>query len=540
MSELQKETHMHIPKRLSSLVLFTFVVVFTVSTCWAESKPSGRVDAIDPDHQNVLGLVGRGLQDRHVGLGSVETGTNDLLSNYEEFRAHLLVYRARFRFHLEGTSIIVTMENLESPGKGTWTRSLIPADGAEAKLIAQVVDQLNAAKQRLVNSSDRAGSKPGLDFADSHYGSVADGATGHNSPKTLVFDPVPVRCAEGVCPVRRDGLWGFIDYNGNVVLDFQFHSDDVPYFSDGVGLVRSADSNNRMLPGHVYIDKKGKVLFDGRIFQSARPFVNGFAIVEIAEKKRNGWNTVTVVLDHQGQVVPIGGVSQNADFHDGLIAARGEAPGNGKAGFRDSKGHWAIPPLYQEVQAFSDGAAWVEQITVGGIPKWGAIDTKGQAVVPFEFSRAPEPYSEGLAVVFCSHDTKGYVNKAGALVLPCQYQQAYPFLHGRALVVDRAGRRLLIDERGQIAFEGNRLGLIPAGVSSITRQDDGRFQFVEAYTGSLDETWSTRIQPKFTGIGLFPVDQDPRGVAWASAPTGQQGFINRRGEFVVIQQQSKF
>jgi hypothetical protein len=513
MGKLQEQTHMHILKRLFWLVLFALVVVSTVSTGWAESKPSGRVDGIDPDHQNVLALVGRVLQDCHVGLGSVETSTNDLLSNYEEFRAHLLVYRARFRFHLEGTSIIVTMENLESPGKGSWTRSLIPADGAEAKLIVQVVDQLNAAKQQPVSSSDRSDSSSGLDIADSQHRPVADVATGHNSPKTLVFDLVPVRCAEGVCPVRRDGLWGFIDYDGNVVLDFQFHSDDVPYFSDGVYLVRASDSSNRMLPGYVYIDKKGKVLFGVKVFQSARPFVNGFAIVEVAEKSRTGWNTVTAVLDHQGQLAPVNGLSQNADFHDGLIATRGEASGNGKAGFRDSKGHWAIPPLYENVQTFSDGAAWVEQSTVGGVPKWGAINTKGQVVVPFEFSRVPEPFSEGLAVAFCSDDTKGYVNKSGALILPCQYQQAYPFLHGRAFVVDRAGRRLLIDERGQTAFDGNCLGLIPAGVSSITRQEDGRFQFVEAYTGSLDETWSTRIPPKFTGIGLFPVDQDPNDLA---------------------------
>lgn len=142
-------------------------------------------------------------------------------------------------------------------------------------------------------------------------------------------------------------------------------------------------------------------------------------------------------------------------------------------------------------------------------------------------------------MVFCSDDTKGYVNKSGVLILPCQYQQASPFLHGRAFVVDRTGRRLLIDDRGQIAFDGDRLGLIPAAVSSITRQVDGRFQFVQAYIGSLDETWSTRIQPKFTDIGIFPVDQDPNDLAWASAPTGQQGFINRRGKFVVLQQQSK-
>jgi hypothetical protein len=45
-------------------------------------------------------------------------------------------------------------------------------------------------------------------------------------------------------------------------------------------------------------------------------------------------------------------------------------------------------------------------------------------------------------------------------------------------------------------------------------------------------------------VGLFPADEDRKGLAWASlvGKSGQisQGFINHRGEFILMQEQSTF
>jgi len=99
---------------LVSIALFIFL---SFTSGWAETGPIGRVDGINPDHAYVVRLVSGVLQDAHLYLWSVDTNTNDPLSSQTDFRSHLLPYRARFRFHVEGTSLIVTMEDLQSPGK---------------------------------------------------------------------------------------------------------------------------------------------------------------------------------------------------------------------------------------------------------------------------------------------------------------------------------------------------------------------------------------------------------------------------------------
>jgi hypothetical protein len=479
------------------------------------SQTAGRVDNVQPG--NVLALVSGVLQARHHGLQKVEMDTNDFISNYEEFRSYFLPYRAHFRFHLEGNSLFVTMEDLQSPGNGTWTRSLIPAGAAEAKLITQVVDQLNAANQKSANSQEPNPVRPGPP---------------PDKAKSLIFDPSVTRCAEGMCSVSRDGLWGFIDYGGNLVLDFQYHSATPPYFSRGTCVVGASDSGNRELNGYVYIDKKGSVLFGNKVFAVAHPFVDEVTTVTLVD------TGAKAVLDIQGHMLLSKDVP-DGEFHEGLIA--GSGPGG--VGFRNAKMQWAVTPKYPQAQAFSEGMAWVVAITPGGVSKWGAINKEGKTIIPFMFSQTPEPFSDGLALVTCTDGKFGYVDTAGKLALPCQYWKANRFVRGHALVVSSKGEQL-IDKQGNTVADGKRIGISPAGVSSLTLREDGLYYFIEAYHGLLDGDGNVVIRPNYLDVGLFPADGDSNGLAWASlvGKNGQtsQGFINHRGEFILTQEQSKY
>jgi hypothetical protein len=519
--------------------LVILLLIISAIPCLSQKNASGQVNGVNP--ANVRRIVDRVLQDRHSTLWSVETNTQDLLSSYEEFRSHLLLYRARFRFHLQGTSIIVTMEDLQSPGKGTWSRSLIPADGAQAKLIAQVVDQLNAANREFTSASGGSVSEAISSVAENRTtGSYPPRSMLVQRAKTLVSDPIPSRCSEGMCAVRRDGLWGFIDYDGNLALDFLYRSSTPPYFSNGACVVSAADENRRQLPGYMYIDKNAKVLFDNRVFQSARPFADGFARVQLTDKTGRH---IPAVLDLQGHTVVLPNGVADGDFHEGLIAAYGGPTGAHKVGFRDANMRWAVQPVYEEVQPFSGGVAWVEQLTAGGVSKWGAVNKEGRTVIPFMFSKKPDLFSEGLAVVSCSDGKQGYVDKTGELVIPCEYRQASRFVHGRAFVLGATGAEL-IDERGATVADEKRLGLSPAAVGSLTLREDGLYYFMEAHHGVLDEGGNRSVPSIYSEIGLFPGDGDTRGLAWASYPERLEknvhGVINRRGEFVVIQEMSKF
>jgi len=495
---------------------------------WSQTNPGARVEGINPDHGYVLRLVSGVLADARVYLWTVDSNTNDLLSNHTEFRSHLLPYRARFRFHVEGNALIVTMEELQSPGKnGTWARSLIPASAAQEKLVAQMVDRLNRAKQEVTPSQVSSG------LPTRSPQELANRLALHNNVKALIFDSVPTRCADGLCAVKKDGLWGFVDYQGNLVLNFRFHSAEAPYFSHGVCLVQAADSDNREASGFVYVDKEGKLLFGGKIFQSARPFAEEFTIVNVSETQKSPG--FSAVVDLQGRVlrIPSDVMLAENDFHDELIKSQR----GGKFGFRNRDMHWVVQPVYNSAQSFREGIAWVTKQTPGGVDKWGGIDKQGAEIIPFLFSQRPEPFSDGLAMVSCTDGKYGYVDTTGNLVIPCQYSKAGRFDHGHALVVGPQPK--LIDKHGAMIAEGNYVRLIPS------LRDDGMYVFVEAYHGLIDGNGLLAVPPRFLDIGPFPTDDDPSSLAWATSPDcgggkGCQGFINRHGDFVLIEERSKF
>lgn len=98
-------------------------LLLAVSIPPAFSQTLGRVENVQKE--NVLPLVSGVLQAHHTGLLSVETDTHDILSNYEEFRSHLMQYRARYRFHLEGTTLLVTMEIVDTDTRDQEARMIV-------------------------------------------------------------------------------------------------------------------------------------------------------------------------------------------------------------------------------------------------------------------------------------------------------------------------------------------------------------------------------------------------------------------------------
>ena len=78
--------------------------------------------------------------------------------------------------------------------------------------------------------------------------------------------------SEGLARVRRDGLWGFIDAGGEVVIEPRFYF--VEDFHDGRALVRNENADDS------YIDRRGERITD-RWFDYAEEFRDGYAVVGI-------------------------------------------------------------------------------------------------------------------------------------------------------------------------------------------------------------------------------------------------------------------
>lgn len=96
---------------------------------------------------------------------------------------------------------------------------------------------------------------------------------------------------------------------------------------------------------------------------------------------------------------------------------------NGKIGFKNANNVTVIPPIYDEVYAFSDGYASVKKGT-----KWGLIDTKGKTIIPFVYSWIGI-YKFGYVPVSETADwlESYFVDKTGKRVFDNRYYAVGPF-----------------------------------------------------------------------------------------------------------------
>lgn len=154
---------------------------------------------------------------------------------------------------------------------------------------------------------------------------------------------------EGLAAVRRDSLWGFIDEEGNVIVEPKF--DYVHDFSEGLALVSLPGDSNP----HCYIDKSGKI------------------------------------------VLKLTDASESFDFHEGVARAYDYLD---LMGFVDKSGRWVIPPRRWSCHDFADDRAMV--IVKG---KYGFIDHDGRIVIPLKFNDA-DSFVDGVARVKIGKTTR--------------------------------------------------------------------------------------------------------------------------------------
>lgn len=264
--------------------------------------------------------------------------------------------------------------------------------------------------------------------------------------------------------VYRDGLFGYCDLDGDLVIPLQYIQ--AGSFSEGYAPVLVAlDSLHTAC---TFIDKKGKQLFPPR-YQNLQPFTCGHALVCTDGR----WG----LINHRGRVVlPIVHEKMTTLFADSLFFAGTESgmalyntsmkpltpavytwnsgvsdgriavQRNGKYGFLDTKGREVIPCLYDEVSIFSSQRA---KVRLGD--RFGIVDTNGRIVLPIEYDdHSPKSskyvFYDGLALV--EKDGRyGYVDREGRTVIPICFEDAYQFSEGLA-AVRYNGRWGYLDTRG--------------------------------------------------------------------------------------------
>lgn len=210
------------------------------------------------------------------------------------------------------------------------------------------------------------------------------------------------------------------------------------------------------------MDKEGKIIIDCKFYNVDR-FSEGYACVEVYDKKLKCLKTG--VINKKGDfVIPpkFDGKWKNHYFKDGyiplfkyiniqvnvdgeIIKKRVRRASLIEIGGQPIEG---LGWQYDDIGFFYDGMALCEKDD-----KYGFISRKGKLIASLEYDDA-YAFSNGYAVVGKEIDGKikyGYINTDGILIIPLIYDDASNFENGIALI--KQGEKIgLIDVYGNSSF----------------------------------------------------------------------------------------
>lgn len=229
--------------------------------------------------------------------------------------------------------------------------------------------------------------------------------------------------SENLARVKISDKFGFIDKTGKIIINPQFE-DAMPFF-DGLAATKIGDKWG-------YIDKEGKIIINPQ-FEIAQPFINGLAAVLIG--KQFGY------IDKTGKIVINPQFDNALPFSDEGLAA---VSLNQKMGFIDKDGKYVVNPQF--------GVTW-----------WfGSLEEA--FLVTSDLGRMS--LSEGLTPVRIGDKERkfGYADETGKVIINPQFEEAFPFYGGLALVSINGGPDgtiAWIDKEGKIIWRETKPTPLP-------------------------------------------------------------------------------
>jgi len=136
--------------------------------------------------------------------------------------------------------------------------------------------------------------------------------------------------------------WGFIDPQGNYVINPQF--DSASSFSEGLAAVRVGDGDTGKWG---FIDPQGNYVINPQ-FDYASSFSEGLAAVRVGDGDTGKWG----FIDPQGDYVINPQFDDTSSFSEGLAAVRVGGWDTGKWGFIDPQGNYVINPQFDRLHSF--------------------------------------------------------------------------------------------------------------------------------------------------------------------------------------------
>lgn len=312
--------------------------------------------------------------------------------------------------------------------------------------------------------------------------------------------------------VTRNGLYGFIDETGRVIIPITYADAGDP--SEGLIRVKNGDKWG-------FLNYRGQVVVPFK-YDCADDFSEGLARV-VAGKKYGYINKAGMLAIPAKFAVP----GNNEDWAMVRRFSEGVAPVliAHKYGYIDKTGAVVISPRYESAEPFSEGLALISQGR-SDKARFGFIDRSGRTVIASKFVAASS-FSGGLAAAARNIDKAwkyGYINKAGRFVIHPQFVDALPFSEGWG-AVSYSQEAILKEKRS-----GQEYACSCRNQQEAPQDRPPTFE-VQSHPNAIIKFIDSRGRPmkgpQTRDIGQFAEGLAPVGEG------GEWGYVNRSGQVVI-------
>ena len=243
---------------------------------------------------------------------------------------------------------------------------------------------------------------------------------------------------EGMAAVKLNGKWGFIDTNGKMVI--KPHFEEVSDFEYGVAYGLIEDEEIKVF------DKTGEIVDIANYM--TKKFLEGtgmeYTVDEYGDlgivNKKTGEKFDDCALFSEGLArVTKGGYALYDAQVEGSVS-----------GYIDMTGKVVIPLQFgYPANDFHEGLASVSTEVAPDEWKTGFIDKTGKFVIQPQYDLLTGDFHEGLAMVEVK-DKCGFVDKNGNMVIRPQFYAASYFCEGMAIYENEERKQGFIDKSGKI------------------------------------------------------------------------------------------
>ncbi len=206
--------------------------------------------------------------------------------------------------------------------------------------------------------------------------------------------------SEGLAAFRDGGKYGFINEDGEVVLEAVYA--EVDLFKDGLAAVYDRFRSNGR-----YIDRSGKTALHVN-YRMIRSFSEGLAAV--GDGRKFGY------IDKKGDLVIPLQFDDALSFSEGLAAVVQD----GQYGYIDTEGRWAVAPRFYRAGQFREGRAAVTEV-FGRLQeiRCGYIDKSGTPVIPLLYIHSTD-FVNGVGWVRRTDRHDAYLDSDGNTIFAYQ------------------------------------------------------------------------------------------------------------------------